>query len=472
MNTNKAVSTTTPEANSSFTALKLSSAMQANLVALGYTSMTPIQEASLPITLAGHDLIGQAKTGSGKTASFALPMLAKLDLSLFEIQGLVMCPTRELADQVTQEIRRLARAADNIKVVTLTGGVLMRGQRTSLEHGAHIAVGTPGRLLDLLEKGNLSLHRVNTLVLDEADLMLDMGFYDSIQAVIKQVPQQRQTLLFSATYPEAIQKLGASLTRNAQRITVQTQHSDAKIHQLFFEIQEEDRLPAVLRLLQSFAPVRTLAFCNTKQQCKDLLALLDASGFSALALHGELEQRDRDQVLVQFANRSCSVLVATDVAARGLDITDLEAVLNVDVTFEPEQHIHRVGRTGRVDNQGLALNLVSVEEMGRIARIEDIQQRPVQWQEWSTVKPNENAKPAQPPMATLQLQIERKEKIRAGDVLGALTGEGGINGKQVGKITVAEFSTYVAVERAVAKQAQAHLIAAKVKGKSVRVRLL
>jgi ATP-dependent RNA helicase DbpA len=463
---------TNPAKTDAFSELKLSSPMLDNLASLGYTKMTPIQEASLPFALAGKDVIGQAKTGSGKTAAFALPMLAKLNPQLFAIQGLVMCPTRELADQVTQEIRRLARAADNIKVVTLTGGVLMRGQRNSLDHGAHIAVGTPGRLMDLLEKGNLSLDRVNTLVLDEADLMLDMGFYDSIQAVIKQVPAERQTLLFSATFPDSIQKLSARLMRNPQRVTVQTQHSDTKIKQLFFEVQESDRLAAVVRLLQSYQPVRTLAFCNTKQQCKDLLALLEEGGFYALALHGELEQRDRDQVLVQFANRSCSVLVATDVAARGLDIADLEAVLNVDVTYEPEQHIHRVGRTGRVDSEGLALNLVSVEEMGRIKRIEEIQGRQAHWQELASIKTDSSARPLQPPMVTLQLQIERKEKIRAGDVLGALTSEGGIDGKQVGKITVAEFSTYVAVERMVAKHAQKHLIAAKVKGKSVRVRLL
>jgi ATP-dependent RNA helicase DbpA len=459
-------------AASAFSSLRLPAEVLANLAALGYQQMTPIQEASLPLTLAGQDVVGQAKTGSGKTAAFALPMLAKVQPQNFSIQGLVMCPTRELADQVTQEIRRLARAADNIKVITLAGGVLMRGQRNSLEHGAHIAVGTPGRLMDLLDKGNLDLSSVKTLVLDEADLMLDMGFYESIQAVIKRVPVQRQTLLFSATFPEEIQKLAAKLMKSPQRVTVQTQHSATKIEQLFFEVQDDERLSAAIGLLTRYAPVRTLAFCNTKQQCKDFLALLQEQGFSALALHGELEQRDRDQVLVQFANRSCSVLVATDVAARGLDIADLEAVLNVDVTFEPEQHIHRIGRTGRVDSAGLALNLVSVEEMGRLTRIEDIQGRPVHWQDWSALPPAKNTRPPKPPMATLQLQIERKEKIRAGDVLGALTGEGGISGAQVGKITIGEFSTYVAVERGVATQAQKHLLAAKVKGKSVRVRLL
>jgi ATP-dependent RNA helicase DbpA len=455
----------------SFERLPLSEAMQANLKRLGYLQMTPIQAASLPIALAGKDLLAQAKTGSGKTAAFAIPLLAKLDVSRLDVQALVLCPTRELADQVTQEIRRLARSEDNIKILTLTGGVMMRGQRNSLEHGAHICVGTPGRIMDLLDRGNLELGLVNTLVLDEADLMLDMGFYESIAYVVKRVPSLRQTFMFSATYPEGIAKLSAQFLRQPERITVESQHDDQKIRQQFFEVQDNERLSAVSTLLNHYRPVSTLAFCNTKQQCKSLLAELQAQGFNVLALHGELEQRDRDQVLVQFSNRSCSVLVATDVAARGLDIADLEAVINVDVTFEPEQHIHRIGRTGRADKEGLAFNLVSPNEMGRLNRIEDLQGRAVQWASLDELHPATTA-PLQPPMATLQILVERKEKIRAGDVLGALTGDGGIAGKNVGKITVSEFSTYVAVQRDLAKTALKHLSAAKIKGKTVRVRLL
>jgi ATP-dependent RNA helicase DbpA len=458
--------------STSFSDLSLSPAMLANLEKLAYLNMTPIQQASLPIALQGKDLIAQAKTGSGKTAAFAIPILNKLDPQNFAVQALILCPTRELADQVTKEIRRLARAEDNIKVLTLTGGVMMRGQRNSLEHGAHIAVGTPGRLMDLLDRGNLNLDAVTTLVLDEADLMLDMGFYESINYVASRVPSNRQTLLFSATYPEGIAKLSARFMKSPQQITVESQHDDSKIKQRFFEIEDADRLPAVVHLLQHFRPVRTLAFCNTKQQCKDLLELLQCHGVNALALHGELEQRDRDQVLVQFANRSCSVLVATDVAARGLDIVELEAVINVDVTFEPEQHIHRIGRTGRGDKEGLAFSLVSAKEMGRLSRIEDIQGRRAQWEDLSAIPVSANESELVPPMATLQLLIERKEKIRAGDVLGALTGDGGIAAKHVGKITVSEFSTYVAVSRDLGRTAQKHLSAAKVKGKTVRVRLL
>ncbi|MBL8310743.1 MAG: ATP-dependent RNA helicase DbpA [Burkholderiales bacterium] len=457
--------------DASFAELPLSSAMLGNLDRLGYATMTPIQAASLPITLAGSDLIAQAKTGSGKTAAFAIPLLAKIDSTRFDVQALVLCPTRELAEQVTHELRRLARAEDNIKILTLAGGVMMRGQRASLEHGAHIVVGTPGRIMDLLDRGNLELGAVNTLVLDEADRMLDMGFHHDITYVAKRVPTHRQTLLFSATYPEGIAKLAEQFMRRPKRITVEARHDDRKIRQLFFEVQDSDRLMAVATLLNHYRPTSTLAFCNTKARCNDLVEQLSRAGFSAQALHGELEQRDRDQVLVQFANRSCSVLVATDVAARGLDIAHLEAVINVDVTPEPELHVHRIGRTGRADNEGLTLSLASGKEMGRVNRLEDEQGRPVKWADLATLTPASD-RPLVPPMATIQIQVERKEKIRAGDVLGALTGAGGIAGDKVGKITIGAFSTYVAVQRDVAKAALKHLGAAKIKGKTVRVRLL
>ncbi len=317
-----------------FSQLPLSPATLANLTQLGYTAMTPIQAASLPVALLGKDLIAQAKTGSGKTAAFALVLLANLNARRFAVQTLVLCPTRELADQVAQEVRRL-RAEDNIKTVTLCGGVPMRMQNASLEHGAHIVVGTPGRILDHLQRGTLDLTALNTLVLDEADRMLDMGFLDDITTVVKQCPKERQTLLFSATYPDGIDKIARQFMREPQQITVAAQHTESLIEQRFYEVTRANRLSTVALILNHFRPVSTIAFCNTKQQCRELVALLQAQGFSALALYGELEQRERDQVLAQFANRSCSVLVATDVAARGLDIQQLEAVVNVDISPDP-----------------------------------------------------------------------------------------------------------------------------------------
>ena len=455
----------------SFSQLPLPPATLANLQQLGYLGMTPIQAASLPLALAGHDLIAQAKTGSGKTAAFALVVLANLNVRRFAVQALVLCPTRELSDQVTQELRRLARAEENIKILTLCGGATMRPQLASLEHGAHIVVGTPGRIIDHLERGSLNLEALNTLVLDEADRMLDMGFFDDIAVVAKQCPKTRQTLLFSATYPDGIVKLSQQFMREPREVKLLAQHAASKIRQRFYEVKDSERLHAVSLLLNHYRPVSTLAFCNTKQQCRDLVEVLRAQGFSALELHGDLDQRDRDQVLVQFANRSCSVLVATDVAARGLDIAQLEAVVNVDITPEPEVHVHRIGRTGRVDEAGWALSLASMDEMGRVGNIEKAQGFTSQWHPLSELLPTGQGSLI-PPMVTLQILGGRKEKIRAGDVLGALTKDAGFAGSQIGKINVNEFATYVAVDRQIAVQALQKLNAGTVKGKSVKVRLL
>jgi len=455
----------------SFSQLPLSPAMLATLQQLGYLSMTPIQAASLPIALAGNDLIAQAKTGSGKTAAFALPLLTNLNPRRFAVQAMVLCRTRELADQSTQEIRRLARAADNIKILTLCGGSTMKPQIASLEHGAHIVVGTPGRIMDHLERGTLNLEALNTLVLDEADRMLDMGFYNDIVFVAKQCPSQRQTLLFSATYPEGIARLARQFLRAPQEVKLLEQHEESKIRQRFYKVENENRLSAVAQLLKHYRPVSTLAFCNTKQQCRSLLEVLHAHGIYALTLNGDLEQRERDQVLIQFANRSCSVLVATDVAARGLDIAQLEAVINVDVTPDPEVHIHRIGRTGRADQEGWAFSLCSPNERHRLISIAKMMQIEPEWHELDELS-NDATVPLIPPMVTLQILGGRKEKIRAGDVLGALTGEAGFTREQVGKITVTEFSTYVAISTEVAKEAVRKLSLGKVKGKSVKVRAL
>ncbi len=465
--------TPVPEAAAgpSFSGLPLSPATLENLQRLGYTAMTPIQAASLPLALAGHDLIAQARTGSGKTAAFALALLANLNPRRFAVQALVLCPTRELADQVTQELRRLARADDHIKILTLCGGATMRPQLASLEHGAHIVVGTPGRLLDHLSRGSLQLDALNTLVLDEADRMLDMGFYDDIAAVASQCPKERQTLLFSATYPEGITKLAAAFMRTPKEVKLLDAPTATQIRQRFFEVREDERLHAVGLLLNHYRPVSTLAFCNTKQQCRDLVEVLRAQGFVALELHGDLEQRERDQMLVQFSQRSASVLVATDIAARGLDIAQLEAVINVDVTPDPATHTHRIGRTGRVDEAGWAFSLASLDEMGRVGAIEKALGFTTEWVPLAELK-NTSAEPLRPPMQTLQILGGRKEKIRAGDVLGALTKDMGFAAARIGKISVNDFSTYVAVDAAIAQQVLRKLNAGKVKGRGVKVRML
>ena len=456
---------------SGFEALPLSPSLRAVLQQLGYLTMTPIQAAALPLALEGHDLIAQAKTGSGKTVAFALPLLTNLDPRRFVVQALVLCPTRELAEQVTQEIRRLARFEDNIKVLALVGGSIMRPQMASLAHGAHVVVGTPGRIMDHLQRESLNLSALNTLVLDEADRMLDMGFHDDIVYVAKRCPGARQTLLFSATYPDRIADLARRFLRLPREVKLLEQHAGSKIRQRFYEIKHAERLQAVGVLLKHYRPVSTLAFCNTKEQCRALSQELRNQGFHALELHGDLEQRERDQVLVQFANRSCSVLVATDVAARGLDIAQLEAVINVDITPDPEIHIHRIGRTGRAEADGWALSLCSPADRRRVEMIAQQQGFEPEWHGLGSLQGDDDS-PLIPPMVTLLILGGRKAKIRPGDVLGALTGSAGFKPEQVGKITVTDQLTYVAVARDIAREALRKLAAGTLKGKAVKVRAL
>ncbi|HGY9636708.1 ATP-dependent RNA helicase DbpA [Pseudomonas putida] len=445
--------------------------MLANLEALGYASMTPIQAQSLPVILKGQDLIAQAKTGSGKTAAFGIGLLNPINPRYFGCQALVLCPTRELADQVAKELRRLARAEDNIKILTLCGGVSLGPQIASLEHGAHIIVGTPGRIQQHLDKGTLVLDGLNTLVLDEADRMLDMGFFDAIASIIGKTPSRRQTLLFSATYPAGIKQMAADFMRNPQQVKVESLHTDNQIEQRFIEIDPQQRLEAVTRVLGHYRPQSCVAFCFTKQQCEDVVAHLTAKGIVAQALHGDLEQRDRDQVLTMFANRSSSVLVATDVAARGLDIDGLDMVINVELARDAEIHVHRVGRTGRAGEKGVAVSLVAPAEGHRAQAIEALQKSPLRWDQLDSLK-NKGGEPLLPVMTTLCIAAGRKDKLRPGDILGALTGDAGIPGKQVGKIAIFDFQAFVAVERALAKQAMQRLNSGKIKGRALKVRII
>jgi ATP-independent RNA helicase DbpA len=459
----------------SFQSLPLSAPLLSNLTSLGYLEMTAIQAASLPLILEHRDVIAQAKTGSGKTAAFSLGILAKLNPMYFAIQGLVICPTRELADQVANELRRLARAIDNIKVLTLCGGTAMRPQIASLEHGAHIVVGTPGRLIDHISRGTINLSTVQTLVLDEADRMVDMGFYDDMIHVVEACSPRRQTLLFSATFPDDIRKVSQQLMREPAEIKVESQHAASQIEQLFYLVQPEHRNAAVAQLLFHYRPTSTLAFCNTKIHCRELTEELCAQGINALALHGDLEQRDRDEVLVRFANQSCSVLVATDVAARGLDIQNLSAVINVDVCKDTEVHIHRIGRTGRAGEKGLALNLATTGEKKWVKLIEQYQGAPVVWNDLAELKTDDTVDDAtelQAPMQCICIFGGKKDKLRPGDLLGALTGEVGLQKDQVGKINVFEFTTYVALQRGVAATALQKLSVSTIKGRQFKMRLI
>jgi len=438
--------------STAFSSLALPAGLVDNLSTLGYSQMTPVQAQSLPPVLEGKDIIAQAKTGSGKTAAFSLGVLAKLNVKRFRIQSLVLCPTRELAEQVAVEMRKLARGIHNIKILTLCGGVSIGPQIGSLEHGAHIIVGTPGRVDDHIRKGTLRLDDVETLVLDEADQMLDMGFQDTLDAIIERIPQNRQTLLFSATFPRAIEAIAKRVLKNPEMIKV-----------------EEEQEKSTIKL--KFTPQSCVVFCNTKVETQQVCDDLASEGFSAVALHGDLEQRDRERTLIHFANKSASILVATDVAARGLDIDDMDMVINYHLAHDPQTHVHRVGRTGRAGKKGIACSIYGEAEQFKVAQIGDHYERdflPEPMPAFSLLeKP-----PYKPEMVTLMIDSGKKQKVRAGDILGALTGKDGVVGRQVGKINVLDNVAFVAVERNASKPALRKLTEGNIKGRKIRARRL
>ena len=455
-----------------FARLALNPAFVENLASLGYQEMTPIQAQALPHVLENKDIIARAKTGSGKTATFALGLLNKLDVKRFRVQTLVLCPTRELADQVAAEIRKLARGIHNIKVLTLCGGVAFGPQVGSLEHGAHIIVGTPGRVEEHLRKANLNLDNLTTLVLDEADRMLDMGFQQALDDIVGYMPEQRQTMLFSATYPEKIENIAQRIMRSPVTVEVQETHSNQSIVETLYQVDnDQSRVEAVRLLLQEHQPETTLIFCNTKVETDRVANELRTVGYEASALHGDLEQKDRDQTLACFANRSISVLVATDVAARGLDIESLDMVINYQVAQELEVHTHRVGRTGRAGAQGMACSLYTQRDKHRISQLEDYLKQKFVRAELPHIRLLREPVFA-PPMVTIHIGGGKKQKLRAGDIVGALTGADGIPGSEIGKIQVGDHWAYVAVACEYGKLAFNKLSQGKLKGRSFRVRRL
>lgn len=454
-----------------FSSLPLSAGMLDNLKSIGYDQMTPIQAKSLPLLLEGKDIIARAQTGSGKTAAFGVHLMEALKPKLFRIQSLVLCPTRELATQVGKELRRLARHIGNVKVLILCGGHPFGPQVGSLEHGAHIVVGTPGRLLKHLRKETLSLSVVDTLVLDEADRMLDMGFGEDVEQIIQYCTRpNRQTILFSATYPEDIRLLSASYQKEAVEIAVRSSQTHQDIEQIVLRAESrEQKMALTSRVLLHYQPESTLIFCNMKVRVDELVTYLRTQGFSALALHGDLEQNERDEVLVRFANRSSSILVATDVAARGLDIHELQLVVMFDVTRDPEVHVHRVGRTGRAGHQGRAITLIAPEDEYALESLEAYLGCSIPEHASDTLD-IEGCSPMLPEMQTLCIDGGRKRKVRPGDILGALTKDAGLPGQTIGKIDIADYRSYIAIHQSVASKAFHHIRKGKIKGRSFRVR--
>ena len=456
-----------------FASLPISPQQLESLQGLGYASMTPVQAQSLPLILSGKDVIIQAKTGSGKTAAFGIGLLNHLNPRFFGVQALVVCPTRELAEQVGQSIRQLASRMANVKTVLLCGGKPFGPQRDSLHHGAHIVVGTPGRIQDHLQRGTLDLKGVRTFVLDEADRMLEMGFAEVMASITSHLPKNRQTILLSATFPDDIKNISRSLQEKPIQITVDAEvsHDEVIIEQLFFEVQRHERDKTLLALFEHHRPRNAMVFCNTKKQCAEVARFLSDHDIEAAAIHGDLDQRERDQVLVQFANESCPVLVASDVAARGLDIPALEMVVNVELPRDADTYVHRIGRTGRAGQSGKAFSLVAPSEVGRMRVIEDYLGNSCVCDVLASLDRDPNYE-LRGPMITVQLDAGRKQKVRPGDILGALTGDAGLSGDQIGKISIMDNWSYVAVHRAALRQAMNFLADGKVKGRAVRARRL
>jgi ATP-independent RNA helicase DbpA len=456
-----------------FSALGLSSALLAVVEELGFAKLTPIQAASIPVLLAGRDLVGQSQTGSGKTAAFALPILEKLRLETREVAALVLCPTRELSAQVAREVRKLGRRHAGLAVLVLAGGEPLGRQSHALERGVHVVVGTPGRVLDHLRRRSLRVHRVATVVLDEADRMLDMGFQEDMEKILKALPVARQTVFFSATFPDSIEALSQKHQQEPAFVRIEAEAQDQPdIRQLVVFADQEHKLKALRRLLEHHPHESALVFANLKVTVAEIAKALSGAGMSADSLHGDLEQYDRDRVLAKFRNESTRVLVATDVAARGIDVKDLDLVVNFDLPAQPEIYVHRIGRTGRAGNTGLAVSLCAAREQHKLEAIEAYTGAALP--RAATVA-GETVTAAQAlgrdaKMATLRILAGRKQKLRPGDILGALTGEaGGLDASDVGKIEIHDHFAYVAVSKGLSRAAQKSLSDGRIKGKKFPV---
>jgi len=439
---------------------------------IGFERPTAIQVQAIPLVLEGKDLICQSKTGSGKTAAFALPMLQGIDRSK-GLQALIVCPTRELTAQVAKDIRTLGRGEAGLVVVELVGGQPARGKVDALARGVHIAVGTPGRLLDHIERESLDGQSIQTVVLDEADKMLEMGFGKDVETILRTVPRSRQTLLFSATFPSAIESLSSRYQRDATRVTiVEEAGSEATFTQVFVECDDSEKFESLMSALGRFPHKSAIVFCNFKKTVSYLQGKMRTAGLSVGRLDGDLDQFHRDQVLAQFHNGSLRYLVATDVAGRGLDVKGLELVVNYELPPKTDIYVHRIGRTGRAGKPGTAVSLAGTRELSKIAAIEEVTGGLVETQKpGAAVDPQRLAKEAE--MQTILISCGRKDKVRPGDILGALTGDaGGLSGDEIGTINIQDRLSYVAVSRRVARGATKSINAGRIKKKRYKATLL
>ncbi len=439
-----------------FNKLGIDEDLIASLKNLGYVNPTNIQKESIPYILEGKDVAVQGKTGSGKTLAFALAAVSIAKKNPKTTSSIVITPTRELAEQVATEIRKVGKAIENLKVVTLYGGTSVAKQTASLEKGADILVVTVGRVLDLFSKEALDLSGIKAVVIDEADKMLDMGFYDDLLKILNRVPKDVQTMLFSATYKEKTEKLIGEILKNPVTVKADLVHDEGVIKESFYGCS--DKQEGLVKILKIKRPASAIVFANTKADTETIADFLEEEGFDILLLNGNLEQYEREEVMIRFANKSVPVLVATDVASRGLDIEDLDLVVNYDFPFKEETYTHRIGRTARAGKEGEAVSLFFKKQTPPEGReLLDLDQETV-----------ENRKPLTSNIQTLCINGGKKSKIRKGDVLGTLIKDLGVANDSIGRIDITDRYAYVAIS----KTEDLDIERIKIKGKSFKVWLL
>ncbi|SFF88336.1 DEAD/DEAH box helicase [Pontibacter chinhatensis] len=451
-----------------FEQLKLNAALLKSLDALNYTSPTPVQAQAIPLLLQGHDVAAQAETGSGKTAAFGLPLLQSINPGLQQVQALVVVPTRELAVQVRQELKLYARFMPNLKISAFYGGHSFRLEEDSLAHPPQVLVGTPGRLTDHLSRRTLDLSNVAQVVLDEADKLLEMGFEEELDDLLKALPRKRQTILFSATMEEDVKELIANSLQDPRFVQASATAVPDRIAYYGLKVQDEQKPQALVRLLQSINPAGTVVFVNARLTTTEVAQHLQEYGFQARALHGKLEQSDRDKTMTLFRNGTASILVATDLAARGLDMDVVQQIIHYELPQHQDAYQHRSGRTGRAGKSGTVYTLLNSREMQKLEQWPDVQVN--EWLDLTELAAADTAAPVETPaLTTLHISGGRKDKLSPRDIVGALIAEVGLKASEIGKIEIQDRHSFVAIPEEAASAAVRKLSAARIKGKRYKI---
>lgn len=516
-----------------FDELGISEQILKAITEMGFEEATPIQAQAIPVVMDGSDIIGQAQTGTGKTAAFGIPLLEKVDVKNKNLQEIILCPTRELAIQVAEEIRNLSKFMHGLKIVPIYGGQDIVKQIRSLKAGTQIIIGTPGRVMDHMRRKTVKFENIHTIVLDEADEMLNMGFREDIETILKEIPTERQTVLFSATMPKAILDIAKTYQKNAQTVkVVKKELTVPNIEQYYFEVKSKNKEEVLSRLLDIYDPKLSVVFCNTKRMVDELVSSLQVRGYFAEGLHGDLKQSQRDRVMNSFRNGKTEILVATDVAARGIDVDDVDAVFNYDLPQDDEYYVHRIGRTGRAGRKGKAFSFVVGKDVYKLKDIQrycktkilaqpipslndvkntkvdkvlervknvietedltgmiDVIEKHLNQEDYTSMdiaaaflslalgeKQEEELKQfdfentgAEDGMVRLFINIGKKQNIRPGDILGAIAGESGMPGKLVGSIDMYDKYTFVEVPREYASEVLKAMENSKIKGKNINI---